>query len=44
MKIEFIKFIAEDKRRYVVKFYRPQRWTELQINEEHQFTLELASQ
>jgi Ser/Thr protein kinase RdoA (MazF antagonist) len=37
------QFIAEDKRRYVVKFYRPQRWTELQINEEHQFTLELAS-
>jgi Ser/Thr protein kinase RdoA (MazF antagonist) len=37
------QFKAEDKRRYVVKFYRPQRWTELQINEEHQFSLELAS-
>jgi Ser/Thr protein kinase RdoA (MazF antagonist) len=37
------QFMAEDKRRYVVKFYRPQRWTELQINEEHQFSLELAS-
>jgi Ser/Thr protein kinase RdoA (MazF antagonist) len=37
------QFIAEDKKRYVVKFYRPMRWSELQINEEHQFSLELAA-
>ena len=37
------QFIAEDRLRYVVKFYRPMRWTELQIKEEHDFSLELAS-
>lgn len=36
------QFIAEDKKRYVAKFYRPQRWTQLQIEEEHSFSLELA--
>jgi Ser/Thr protein kinase RdoA (MazF antagonist) len=31
--------------RYVVcKFYRPGRWTEAQINEEHQFLFDLAAQ
>ncbi|WP_158966374.1 serine/threonine protein kinase [Paraglaciecola sp. L3A3] len=37
------QFIAEDKKRYVVKFYRPQRWTQLQIQEEHDFSIELAN-
>ncbi len=33
---------SDDKRqRYVVKFYRPQRWSVAQIGEEHQFTAEL---
>ena len=36
------QFIGEDRKRYVVKFYRPQRWSEAQILEEHQFALELA--
>ena len=36
------QFIAEDKKRYVVKFYRPQRWSEQQILEEHSFSIELA--
>ena len=33
---------ACDKHRYVVKFYRPNRWTDAQILEEHSFTKELA--
>ncbi|MEP0354703.1 MAG: serine/threonine protein kinase [Paraglaciecola sp.] len=37
------QFLAEDKKRYVVKFYRPQRWTSLQIQEEHDFSVELAT-
>ncbi|KGD79712.1 serine/threonine protein kinase [Tatumella morbirosei] len=37
------QFSDEDKRRYVAKFYRPQRWSELQLLEEHQFTAELAT-
>ncbi len=36
------QFVDEDKHRFVVKFYRPERWTPEQINEEHQFALELA--
>ena len=36
------QFIAEDRKRYVVKFYRPQRWTREQIAEEHSFSQELA--
>ncbi len=36
------QFVDEEKRRFVVKFYRPQRWTTEQIQEEHQFALELA--
>ncbi len=38
------QFIDEEKQRYVVKFYRPQRWSKLQIQEEHDFTLELLAQ
>ncbi|MBP2169055.1 Ser/Thr protein kinase RdoA (MazF antagonist) [Erwinia toletana] len=37
------QFSDEDKKRYVVKFYRPQRWTPAQINEEHQFSVELLA-
>lgn len=35
------QFSDEERRRYVVKFYRPQRWSREQIEEEHQFVLEL---
>ncbi|MGF1698394.1 serine/threonine protein kinase [Vibrio lamellibrachiae] len=35
------QFTDEERQRYVVKFYRPERWSELQIQEEHDFTLEL---
>ncbi|MEN4980958.1 serine/threonine protein kinase [Erwinia billingiae] len=35
------QFSDEDKTRYVVKFYRPQRWSQQQILEEHHFTAEL---
>ncbi|MDN3697429.1 MULTISPECIES: serine/threonine protein kinase [Vibrio] len=38
------QFVDEDKKRYVVKFYRPERWSSLQIQEEHDFTLELVEQ
>ena len=31
------QFVADDTKRYVVKFYRPQRWTKAQILEEHEF-------
>jgi len=37
------QFIAEDKKRYVAKFYRPQRWSQAQIQEEHDFSIELAA-
>lgn len=37
------QFSDEDKKRYVVKFYRPQRWSSLQIEEEHRFTAELLA-
>ncbi|WP_158782321.1 serine/threonine protein kinase [Pantoea sp. BAV 3049] len=37
------QFADEDKKRYVVKFYRPQRWSQQQIEEEHQFTAELLA-
>ncbi len=33
--------MGENNKRYVVKFYRPQRWSKAQINEEHQFALAL---
>ncbi|MBT0585327.1 serine/threonine protein kinase [Alteromonas sp. SM 2104] len=35
------QFVDEHKRRWVVKFYRPQRWTDAQIIEEHCFTQDL---
>jgi Ser/Thr protein kinase RdoA (MazF antagonist) len=35
------QFVDEDKRRFVVKFYRPQRWSQDQILEEHAFAHEL---
>lgn len=34
-------FTDENKIRYVVKFYRPQRWQKEQLQEEHQFCFEL---
>lgn len=37
------QFQDEDRRRYVVKFYRPQRWSTAQISEEHQFAHELMN-
>lgn len=33
---------CEDERSCVVKFYRPGRWTDAQIEEEHRFSAELA--
>ncbi|AOV88598.1 YihE [Vibrio parahaemolyticus] len=35
------QFTDEERRRYVVKFYRPERWSNEQIQEEHDFTFEL---
>ncbi|WP_299082088.1 serine/threonine protein kinase [uncultured Paraglaciecola sp.] len=37
------QFVAQDQKRYVAKFYRPQRWSQAQIQEEHDFSIELAS-
>ncbi|MCX8966969.1 serine/threonine protein kinase [Erwinia psidii] len=37
------QFSDEEKKRYVVKFYRPQRWSAQQILEEHQFSAELQA-
>lgn len=37
-------FTDENNIRYVVKFYRPQRWNKEQLLEEHQFSLELYKQ
>ena len=37
------QFQDEDRKRYVVKFYRPHRWSPGQIEEEHQFSLELQA-
>ncbi len=36
------QFRCDRGQRYVVKFYRPERWTDAQIVEEHEFTFELA--
>lgn len=36
-------FTDENKIRYVVKFYRPQRWSKAQLLEEHQFCLTLKA-
>lgn len=38
------QFHDEDKQKFVTKFYRPQRWSEAQIREEHTFTIELATE
>lgn len=35
------QFMDEDRTRFVVKFYRPQRWSNAQIQEEHDYSLEL---
>lgn len=35
------QFMDEERQRYVVKFYRPERWTDNQIQEEHNFSLAL---
>lgn len=32
------QFSDDEKRRYVAKFYRPQRWSAEQITEEHRFS------
>lgn len=37
------QFQDEDRQRFVVKFYRPHRWSAAQIEEEHQFALELQA-
>ncbi len=37
------QFSDDEKRRYVAKFYRPQRWSEQQILEEHQFTQDMLN-
>ena len=36
------QFQADNNQRYVVKFYRPSRWSDAQILEEHHFAQELA--
>lgn len=36
------QFQDENQRRFVTKFYRPQRWSREQILEEHQFSVELV--
>ncbi|MBT1450354.1 serine/threonine protein kinase [Glaciecola sp. XM2] len=38
------QFVSEEQRRYVVKFYRPLRWTDEQILEEHQFSQRLKDE
>lgn len=35
------QFTDEERRRFVVKFYRPERWSQEQILEEHAFSIEL---
>lgn len=37
------QFLADDGKRYVAKFYRPGRWSNEQIQEEHDFAHELAN-
>ena len=37
------QFAADDNQRFIVKFYRPMRWSEAQLLEEHEFAEELAS-
>ena len=38
------QFHDENLVKYVTKFYRPQRWTEKALREEHEFAFELAEQ
>ena len=38
------QFHDEAKVKYVTKFYRPQRWSKAQIQEEHDFAFELADE
>lgn len=38
------QFHDEDKTKYVTKFYRPERWSKAQIQEEHDFALELEAE
>ncbi|MBW8189901.1 serine/threonine protein kinase [Neiella marina] len=37
------QLLADDGQRYVIKFYRPGRWSLAQIQEEHDFALQLAA-
>lgn len=37
------QFLDEDRQRFVVKFYRPVRWSDEQIQEEHDFSLQLKA-
>jgi len=37
------QFLDEARQRFVVKFYRPARWSDEQIQEEHDFSLQLKS-
>ncbi|MFI8418438.1 serine/threonine protein kinase [Serratia sp. NPDC078593] len=37
------QFMDEDRKRYVAKFYRPERWSAAQITEEHLFAHDLAA-
>ncbi len=37
------QFHDEDRKRFVAKFYRPHRWSDAQIEEEHQFALSLEA-
>lgn len=36
------QFSDDDNQKYVVKYYRPERWSDAQIQEEHQFAFELT--
>jgi len=38
------QFHDDNKTKYVTKFYRPQRWSKIQIQEEHDFAFELAEE
>lgn len=38
------QFSCDDNKKYVVKFYRPGRWSTQQIIEEHDFSIELSEQ
>ncbi len=38
------QFRSDEGARYVVKFYRPERWSDAQIQEEHDYALALAEQ